>query len=1308
MKKKIFAILFGMVLAVEAMAQISVSPESSEGAFPLVTSDRQAVIVYDAADAEVVGTVAQCLADDIAAVTGKKITVKSSISEGDLPIIAGTLGQSAIVDGLAAAGKIDAAAVEGKWEVYGLQLVDNPAEGVDRALVVYGSTPRGTAYGLFELSRQMGVSPWIWWADVAPATMSEVYVTGDKMISKEPSVKYRGIFINDEDFALQPWAAKGLDKQYNNIGPNTYARVMELLLRLRANTLWPAMHLCSEAFWANKANLPVAKKYDVMLGSSHCEQMLRDNEWEWRHAPWNGNNDNWNYVTNKSQIQRYWEERVAESVGYDAMYTVGMRGVHDWGISGYPSTQDKVRGLTEIIAFQRSLLDKYMGDATQVPQLFIPYKEVLDAYNAGLQVPDDVTLCWVDDNHGYIRQLPVPKEQARQGGNGIYYHFSYWGGPHDYLWLCSHSPALTSYELSKAYDQGVQTLWVINVGDIKPAEAELEFAMDLAWDIDQWAPDKANAYNRYWAAKTFGESLADDIADIKREYYRLAAGGKPEHVFAVEYSNAEKNQRMADYEALAAKVDQVKARVPSNLQDAFFQLIEYPVKGAWNMNVKHFRAAQSLELAAAGERDEALAAAADARKAYRQIVDLTKTYNTGIAGGKWNGMMSYKPRSLSQFGMPETATVSSINSTKMEQQAEAEATVIPATDYTASSGSFTTIEGIGISDKGVAVWPLDMTKYVVARAPWLEYDVPVKTGVNTIAVRCLPTFPVNTTYDMRVAVSVAGGQAKTISLKTIAQEGKWNTTVLQGFNDATVDYESAEEKTVKVRVSLLDPGIVLSDIRVELPVVEDLTLTEQLIENYDFEYNHDGQLNPVGNIGRGIPAGWQSEGQLKKGSNGLDSYGVNQDANNYHGNNVCWINSNPMPASFKLYQVIPAAKIEPGVYRIQCKLWVEVGKKTSCRLFANNYVQYYGYESDYTNLLTPGEINSYAGYAGLESSNITLRDMQVYVTVGEGEDLEFGIKTGNKKNDGSTATDNAGWFKVDYFRIDRVSGMPDPKTEEDLTLTEQVIENYDFELWNDNGTVRQNTDGTTRRYTPYGWNIVGSFPGQSYGINKDASNPHATNVCWCLPQGGYFPEGFELYQEIPADKLEPGRYLVQCKLWVEEDYLATTRLFANDNVQYYGMEEDYQNNLTPGENNTFAGYIGGLNGSFNLQDMFVYVDIAEGQSLRLGIRADGRQSDGTRHPEQKNGWFKVDYFRINKVEATSINGLTPDPSPKGEGSWHIYDLQGRKVEMLNVEKLNEQMGENRSTFQPFNLSTLTPGIYIVKMANGESRKIVVK
>ena len=257
----------------------------------------------------------------------------------------------------------------------------------------------------------------------------------------------------------------------------------------------------------------------------------------------------------------------------------------------------------------------------------------------------------------------------------------------------------------------------------------------------------------------------------------------------------------------------------------------------------------------------------------------------------------------------------------------------------------------------------------------------------------------------------------------------------------------------------------------------------------------------------------------------------------------------------------------------------------------------------------------------------------------KGENLTLGIKSGNKKNDGTTATDNSGWFKVDYFRIERVSEVP-PQVAEDLTLTKKVIKNYDFELYESNGEVLENTSGDTRRYTPYGWNIVGTFPGNSYGENKDAANPHATNVCWFLPKNGYF------------------RYLVQCKLWVEENYLATTRLFANNNVQYFGMEEDYANNLTEGEKNTFAGYIGGTNGNFVLQDMFVYVDLAEGEDLTLGIRADSRQSDGSIHPEYKNGWFKVDYFRINRVENTGIKEIQSAVRLPHSA---FYDLQGRRV-----------------------------------------------
>ncbi|MBO4811936.1 MAG: glycosyl hydrolase 115 family protein [Prevotella sp.] len=838
MKKRICSIMLATLIATGAIAQMEVNTMKDDQSFTIIDDFEKAIIVYDKADAPVVNTVAQCVANDVALITRQTLAVNAVNSLADLPsvsgesksplIIAGTIGQSILIKQLTALGKADTTGVAGRWETYALQLVELPNTNAKRALVVMGSTPRGTAYGLFELSRLMGVSPYVWWADVTPEQRRQLYLHGSRMVSKEPSVKYRGIFINDEDWGLQPWAAKGIDKQYNNIGPHTYARVMELLLRLRANTLWPAMHLCSEAFWANKENIPVAREYDIMLGSSHCEQMLRDNEWEWRHEPWSGTNEDWNYVTNKEKIQRYWEERVAESVGYDAMYTLGMRGVHDWGISGYPTTEDKVKGLTEIIDFQRGLLTKYFGEATKVPQLFIPYKEVLEAYNAGLQVPDDVTLCWVDDNHGYIRQLPLPAEQARQGGNGVYYHLSYWGTPEDYLWLCSHSPALISYELSRAYDQGVRTLWVINVGDIKPAEMELEFCMDLAWDVDKWTPQMANNYSHDWAVRTFGKANADDIAQIKKEYYRLAAAGKPEHVFKVNFSFDEKEQRINDYAAIVALVDKLKSNIPARLQDAFFQLIEYPVKGAYYMNVKTLRATQSMELAKMGEGDKALQYAYEARQAFRNIAQMTQKYNTGIAQGKWNGIMDFRPRKRRQFDMPVVATTADISPKDTTAIVQNATTAIAATDFKQSSSTIKQIDGLGIGKASITVWPLDTITYASAeKAPYAIYQVPIKAGTNHIEVRCLPTFPINTNYDLRVALAVdttgvdwsLGTAASLIkastirSIKTEAQKGEWNTTVIQGYASATLDYESTEEKTATLRVGFMDPGLVVSEIR---------------------------------------------------------------------------------------------------------------------------------------------------------------------------------------------------------------------------------------------------------------------------------------------------------------------------------------------------------------------------------------------------------------------------------------------------------------------------------------------------------------
>jgi hypothetical protein len=1006
--------------ATEAEVRVILAPTGDD--FTLVSAKDKATIVYDAADAQVVATAAEALRSDIALVTGQTPDMVSALGSTSRPIIIGTVGKSALINNLVSRGKLDVSDVEGKWESYGLQTVENPAEGIARALVIYGSTPRGTAYGVFELSKMLGVSPYVWWADVVPEHHDIVGVTAGKTVVGEPSVKYRGIFINDEDWGLFPWASTKMDPDRKNVGPHTYAKVMELLLRLRANTLWPAMHPCSEAFWANKANLPVAKKYDIVLGSSHCEQMLRNNVWEWDRFGGKGNT-NWNYATNASMVQNYWAARVGESRGYDAMYTLGMRGVHDTGINGYPTTADKVKGLTDIIAYQRQLIADSLGEPSTVPQLFIPYKEVLDAYNAGLKVPDDVTLMWVDDNHGYVRQLPTAAEQARKGGNGIYYHLSYWGTPESYLWLSSISPSLCSYELTKCYDAGIRQLWIINVGDIKPAEEETEFCMDLAWDVSSWKPQEAYKYSRTWAARTFGETVADEIGSIKQAYYRLAAGGKPEHITRVNYTREEKDARVAAYQELIRRVDAVKPLIADRLNDAFFQLVEYPVKCAAEMNVKIFRAAESFDYAGAGLRDTALAYAAESGKAYNDIVALTAKYNTGIAGGKWNGMMTCKPQGLQQFNMPSVAAETDISASSVPMDASDHSDIYPSDAYTASKGNIVVMRGLGVSGTSVTVWPMEMKSASVENAPYAEYDVKVSPGANTIVARFLPTFPVNGSYDLRAALSVDGGTPTVSSLKTVAMSGIWNTTVLQGFNAAKVSYAATTAKTIKVRVYMLDPSVVLSDIVVTTPADESGTLSARFISNYDFEYAPDGTLNASGATCRGIPLGWRSVGNLKLNASGNKSYGINNDGSNIHGGNLCWINSTPMPASFELYQTLPAGTLEPGNYRVTCRLWVENGKEATCRLFANGNVQYFSTADKYAKVLTEGERNTYAGYSNV--SSYQLKNMSVDVTIGQGDSLRLGIKSSNRKSDGTAATDNSGWFKVDYFRLQHVENPAD-------------------------------------------------------------------------------------------------------------------------------------------------------------------------------------------------------------------------------------------------------------------------------------------
>ena len=1025
MKSKSLLSMLLMLFALAAKSdELQVVTSPVDGCFTIagsVFSDK-CIVLYDANDAEVVTTVTDCLLSDLKAVTKKTFQkYKTEPTSLKNPIIVGTIGQSSHIDQLIANGKLDVSDVRGKWEVFGMQVIDNPMEGVERALVIFGSQPRSTAYGMFHLSRMMGVSPWIWWADVTPTTKTQLYVTPGRYISSTPSVKFRGIFLNDEDFGLRPWAAKKMDTNLNNFGPLTYASIMELLLRLRANTLWPAMHAGSRAFWFEKTNIPLIMKYDIYMGSSHCEQMLRDNEYEWGKTgdKFGGHgNDDWVWKTNKDMIKRYWAERVGESRGKNAIYTLGMRGVHDTGINGYSNTAERVAALTDIIAYQRQLLADSIGEPTTIPQIFIPYKEVLDCYNAGLQVPEDVTLMWVDDNHGYIRQMPKPAEQARTGGNAIYYHLSYWGTPASYLWLSTISPSLCSYELSKAYDQGVRDQWIINVGDIKPAEEELEFCMDLAWDINSWTPQRAHLYTRDWAARTFGEEYADDINEIKMAYYRLGIAAKPEHVQLChfDHSNEQVDARIAEYQELYQKAVALRPRIPSALRNAYYELIEYPVCACADQNIKLLRARQSFVYAWAGQGEKALDYAQKAQNAFDEIVTLTNKYNNGIASGKWSGMMSYKPNNWSQHLMPAVATSSDV----AEQQStllEPNITIVAGGSYTSASATVTTLEGLGIRGTTATVWPLDMRAYTTAgSAPYAEYTVPVRKGLNVIQVRCLPTFPINTTYDLRASISVDGQTASVISIKVSAMTDTWDETVALGYFPASVHYTSTEDKTVNVRVSFMDPGLCISAVA-SIPFSaggEDLT---DLLTNPDFEYGNGGSLNAQGSLTRGVPKGWTATGTM----NG-NSWGINQDAKHLYGINIYWASAKPMPNVYELSQTIPASKLGAGTYLVTCLLGTQKDKMANCRLFANKNVQYYGKESDYTaSMLTSGETNTFAGYGPSGSGKMTLHPMAVMVTLKDGESLKLGIRSSNFKADGTRSTnDSHGWFKVDHFRLQRI------------------------------------------------------------------------------------------------------------------------------------------------------------------------------------------------------------------------------------------------------------------------------------------------
>jgi hypothetical protein len=659
-----------LLVAAHGLAQTVVDTVYRAGDFPLVQQRVAADIWVDPQDYKVARIAAGDLTADIERVSGVKPRVRNAVS-GLAPqsVLVGTLGHSSAIDNLVRDGKLNVDSVRGKGESFLIAVVNAPLPGVKQALAIVGSDRRATAFGVYELSQQIGVSPWYWWADVPPPHCDTLAVRPGRSTQGPPSVKYRGIFINDEDWGMRPWAGKTFDPQLGDIGPRTYQKIFELLLRLKANMLWPAMHECTQAFNLYPENKSLADDYAIVMSSSHAEPMLRNNVTEWdtkTRGPWD-------YVRNRDGVRQYWDERAAENGRFENLFEIGMRGIHDSAMPGPPGIPDRVKLLEQVFQDQREILSKRVNsDATQAPQIFCAYKEVLQLYQSGLHVPDDAILGWAEDNFGYTRQLSTPEEQRRRGGSAMYYHVSYWGSPHDYLWLCTTPPALIWEEMSKAFDYQTRSMWVLNVGDLKPAEIDTEYFLSMAWDMKRFASENQQDFLRAWAAREFGSQHADAIAGIMGGYYRLGLARKPEHMgwndnnrpvartefTPVSYGD-EAQQRLDQYAALTRNAEQIYASLPKDRKDAFYELVLYPVRGADLMNRKMLYTDRGFLYAAQG-RTSANEYANKARAAFAQIESDTEYFNGQVAGGKWRYMMSSNPRSLAVFDLPPSAVVTPV------------------------------------------------------------------------------------------------------------------------------------------------------------------------------------------------------------------------------------------------------------------------------------------------------------------------------------------------------------------------------------------------------------------------------------------------------------------------------------------------------------------------------------------------------------------------------------------------------------------------------------------------------------------------
>jgi hypothetical protein len=569
--------------------------------------------------------------------------------KSEFVVIAGTIGRSTVIDGLIKKKKIDTGPVNGKWESFIIQTVEKPFPGVKNALVIAGSDKRGTIYGIYEISRQAGVSPWYWWTDVPVRKSDELYVNPGRHVWGEPSVKYRGIFLNDEYPALTKWVAfkygdvmpsanPPVPKDVANYGSEFYSRIFEVLLRLKANYLWPAMW--NNAFNEDDSrNASLADEYGIVMGTSHQEPMIRaQKEWDRRYQ---GTLGSWSWTHHEDTLVKFWREGIRRNRDYESIITLGLRGADDTEMGpGGPAAN--IARLEKIVKVQREMIAEEIDpDVTKVPQMWCLYKEVQDYYREGMRVPDDVTLLWAEDNWGNLRRLPSAEERTRSGGAGVYYHFDYHGGPRSYQWINT-SPIPKIWEqMSLAKQYGADRIWIVNVGHFRGYEIPLEYFLDLAWDTYAQGSEDMSAWTEHWATDVFGPEHAREIAGIIREYTRYNGRRKPELLSQFTYSLVNYNeaeQIVEDYNRLAEKAVKTGQLLPAEMKDAYFHLVLFPVKASALVNELYVTAGKNAMYAAQG-RANAGKMADLTEQLFTADTALMGYYNRVYAEGRWRHFM---------------------------------------------------------------------------------------------------------------------------------------------------------------------------------------------------------------------------------------------------------------------------------------------------------------------------------------------------------------------------------------------------------------------------------------------------------------------------------------------------------------------------------------------------------------------------------------------------------------------------------------------------------------------------------------------